>query len=48
MAVDTSHGHRAMDYAEHNRTYSGFLTATKFGVAAMVVLLLGMYVFLVR
>lgn len=48
MAVDTSRGSAAMDYAEHNRTYNGFLTATKFGIAAMVVLLLGMYVFLVR
>ena len=25
MGVDTSKGSRAMDYAEHERTYSGFL-----------------------
>jgi hypothetical protein len=25
MAVDTTGGHPAMDYAEHLRTYSGFI-----------------------
>lgn len=25
MGVDTSHGHPAMDYREHERTYKGFL-----------------------
>ena len=28
MAVDPSGGHPAMDYAEHIRTYSGFLSGT--------------------
>ncbi len=48
MAVDTSRGAAAMDYAEHNRTYHGFLKATQIGIIALVVLLAGMYVFLVR
>ena len=48
MASDNMHGHPAMDYVEHNRTYHGFLKATQIGVVSLVVLLLGMYVFLVR
>ena len=40
MSVDTSDGHPAMDYKEHNRTYSGFITATKFTTLAIVVLLI--------
>jgi len=35
-----------MDYAEHERTYSGFLALTKWTIAAMVVLLAGMAFFL--
>jgi hypothetical protein len=35
-----------MDYAEHERTYGGFLTLTKWTVAALVVLLAGMGYFL--
>lgn len=48
MATNDAHGHPAMDYTEHNRTYHGFLKATQIGVASLVVLMLGMYVFLVR
>lgn len=48
MGIDSASGHPAMDYAEHQRTYAGFITAAKIGIAAMVVLLGGMYVFLVR
>lgn len=48
MAVDTSHGHSAMDYAEHNRTYLGFLKGAQIGIVSLVILLIGMYVFLVR
>jgi hypothetical protein len=47
MSIDTSKGHPAMDYAEHNRTYHGFLTATKWGVIVMAALMIGMYIFLV-
>jgi hypothetical protein len=31
-----------MDYPEHTRTYSGFLTATKWGVIVCVALLVAM------
>ena len=47
MSDHAAGGHPAMDYAEHKRTYAGFLTATKLGVGFMVVLLLGMLIFLV-
>ncbi len=36
-----------MDYAEHNRTYAGFLTLTKISIGALVALLAGMFLFLV-
>lgn len=36
-----------MDYAEHNRTYAGFLQFTKVAIIALVVLLGGMFFFLV-
>ncbi len=36
-----------MDYAEHNRTYAGFLKFTKYSIIALVVLLAGMKFFLV-
>lgn len=47
MSVDTSGGHSAMDYAEHNRTYAGFLRLTKISIVALVLLLAGMKFFLV-
>lgn len=47
MAVNTSGGHPAMDYNEHQRTYAGFIHFTKIGIGALVVLLAGMYFFLV-
>ena len=47
MSVDTKGGHAAMDYAEHERTYAGFLRLIKIGVISLVVLLLGMKFFLV-
>ena len=40
-------GHPAMDYAEHNRTYAAFLRFSKIGIVSLVVLLTGMYFFLV-
>jgi hypothetical protein len=47
MAIDPSGGHPAMDYAEHVRTYSGFIRATMAMIAFVVVLLLFMLFFLV-
>lgn len=46
MGVDTSRGHPAMDYAEHERTYRAFLGWTKFAIAGCVVILAGMALFL--
>jgi hypothetical protein len=39
MAVETSGGHPAMDYAEHTRTYSRFLRWT-IGMIVFIVLVL--------
>lgn len=47
MGVNTSGGHPAMDYAEHNRTYASFLTFSKVAIVCLVVLLAGMAYFLV-
>jgi hypothetical protein len=47
MAIDTSGGNPNMDYAEHTRTYRGFLRLTAWLIAFLVVLLLGMKYFLV-
>ena len=47
MAIDTSSGHPAMDYPEHERTYQGFVTFTKISLIAIVVLLALMAYFLV-
>ncbi len=46
MTVDTSAGHAAMDYREHERTYSGFVHLVKYMVIASVLLLIGMAYFL--
>jgi Bacterial aa3 type cytochrome c oxidase subunit IV len=40
-------GHPAMDYAEHNRTYAGFIKGTVGLIVACVLILVGMAVFLV-
>lgn len=47
MSVDTSKGHPEMDYAQHTSTYQAFLGWTKFTIVALVILLGGMYYFLV-
>ena len=47
MAVDTSHGHPAMDYKEHVRTYDGFVRGTVILVVLVALILLGMLIFLV-
>lgn len=44
--IDTSTGNPAMDYAEHKRTYAGFLRAAKIGVVLCVLILVLMAVFL--
>ena len=47
MSIDTSGGHKAMDYREHIRTYNGFITGTIVLVVLCVAILLGMFIFLV-
>jgi len=47
VSVDTSQGHPAMDYAEHKKTYAGFLRVTKIVIVCLVVLLVGMKIFLI-
>jgi Bacterial aa3 type cytochrome c oxidase subunit IV len=39
--------HPDMDYAEHERTYDGFLTGTKVLIGLVAIILVGMFVFLV-
>jgi hypothetical protein len=47
MSIDVQNGHPAMDYAEHVRTYQGFLQFTKIGIILLVITLAGMAYFLV-
>lgn len=47
MSVDTSKGHPAMDYNQHTGTYNAFLRFSKIGIVLLVLLLAGMYYFLV-
>ena len=47
MSIDTSHGHPAMDYKEHTRTYDGFIKGTVVLAVLIALLLLGMLFFLV-
>ncbi len=47
MAIDTSGGHPSMDYEQHKDTYGRFLHYTKVSIVFLVLLLIGMYVFLV-
>lgn len=47
MSVDTSEGHPAMDYDEHQKTYKGFLTVSKIGGVLIVAILAAMAYFLV-
>lgn len=46
MNLDTSTGHPDMDYAQHRRTYEGFIRGMQISIALLVVLLVGMAVFL--
>jgi hypothetical protein len=47
VGLDLTGGHPDMDYAEHQKTYLGFLSFIKWGLAFLVVLLAGMAYFLV-
>jgi hypothetical protein len=47
MGIDTSNGNPNMDYAEHTRTYNGFLRLTIMTIVFLVVLLAAMKYFLV-
>lgn len=47
MSINTSGGHPAMDYAEHQRTYSGFVRGTIVLLVLVVAILVGMAAFLV-
>ncbi len=46
MGIDTSKGHAAMDYAEHERTYNGFIKGTIYSTIAVIAVLIGMALFL--
>jgi hypothetical protein len=47
MSIDTTGGHPAMDYREHQRTYSGFVRGTVILTVIVVLILAGMAAFLV-
>lgn len=47
MGLDLSGGNSAMDYAEHSRTYHGFIKGTIVLVVSVVALLVGMFYFLI-
>ena len=47
MAVDTSKGNPKMDYAAHTSTYNGFLKLIQYTIVSIILLLVGMFVFLV-
>ena len=47
VSVDKSDGHPAMDYPQHEGTYSSFLRFTKIAIVLLVLLLAGMKYFLV-
>jgi Bacterial aa3 type cytochrome c oxidase subunit IV len=47
MSIDTSGGHKAMDYKEHTRTYLGFLKGTVVLATIVALILIGMLVTLV-
>lgn len=46
MTIDTSGGHPAMDYREHERTYRGFIRGTVFMAVFCIAILAGMAMFL--
>lgn len=46
MAIDFSGGSSTMDYAEHQRTYDGFLRGAKVLTVLVVLILVAMAIFL--
>lgn len=40
MAIDPAGGHPAMDYPEHQRTYSGFVKGTVVMIVLVILILL--------
>jgi hypothetical protein len=46
MRIETAGGSPNMDYAEHERTYSGFIKLVKYGTATVILTLVGMAIFL--
>ncbi|HXF52718.1 MAG TPA: aa3-type cytochrome c oxidase subunit IV [Hyphomicrobiaceae bacterium] len=46
MSVDTSNGHPAMDYAEHERTFRRFVRGTAYAIALVAIVLVLMAAFL--
>ena len=36
----------AMDYAQHNATYAGFMNMVKYGIASVALLVLALYAFI--
>jgi hypothetical protein len=48
MSIDTTKGHKDMDYPEHLRTYDGFLRLTKITIGTVVIVLSAMAYFLIR
>ena len=46
MGIDTSKGHPAMDYSEHERTYNGFIKGTVICTSGVVAVLVAMAIFL--
>jgi hypothetical protein len=47
MSVDTSQGNKNMDYASHEQTYALFIRLVKWSIAAVVLVLIGMAIFLI-
>jgi hypothetical protein len=46
MSIDTTGGHPAMDYREHERTYRGFVRGTIILTILVALILIGMAIFL--
>ncbi len=47
MSINTTGGHPAMDYREHERTYRGFVRGTAILTVLVILILAGMAIFLV-
>jgi len=47
MSINTTGGHPAMDYREHERTYRGFVRGTVIMTVLVILILAGMAIFLV-